>query len=234
MAADRYRDVGLAGNPFTAQALPAAADFDHEKHFVCRGLPAPPPPGSKTLVQVIGVSGMGKSTQLQRWRCDVPGPFHYIPRTPYRQRWSRPPTPPLNRPLVYGDEIDRMPAPLRLGWFGRLARLNATVVIGTHDDLAWIGRRCGFSVVTHVLEPFDIQLLRKLTERRMNSHSIGQAERLRLADDELAQVLLDADGVPGKAEVALHRAVAHRVRGDGQRRGDEIASGEVCDDVRSV
>ena len=101
------------------------------------------------MVQVIGDQGMGKSTHLAEWRRLRPGPFHYIPRRPLRDR--RRPAP--IAPLVYGDEIDRMPPRLRSRWFSQLAAVDATVVIGTHRDLSSIARRAGFDVRTHRLRP---------------------------------------------------------------------------------
>ena len=208
--ADRYRAAGITHNPFAAPRFgepPASA-------FVDRGIPAPPPPGSKTLVQVIGPSGYGKSSQLAHWRGETPGPYHYIPRRPYSKRWA---TPPMARSgeTVYGDEIDRMPAPLRRWWFRQLASKEATVIIGTHTDLQTLGEASGFSVRSHRLEPVDHQLMRAIVELRLDSArlpSIGQAAiELRFSDNDIERVVAASSGIPREADVWCHQILAEKV-----------------------
>ncbi len=185
-------------------------DFDCERLFVDRGLPDPPTGHSGTLVQVIGESGMGKSTQLQQWRRKTPGPFHYIARQPYRDRWASPP-PAEAVGTIYGDEIDRMPKPLRAKWFRSLARAGTTLIIGTHVDLSALGRRCGFTVTSHYLQPIDHETLRQIVDARLKAFATGSTPRLTLSDADIDLVLEESDGIPGRADVALHCAVAHRV-----------------------
>lgn len=200
---DRYRDAGLTRNPFAAR-MP---DDPLSAVFIDRGLRAPPPPRSKTLVQVIGESGLGKSTQLQHWRADVPGPYHYIVRRPYSHRWAKAPI----TDLVYGDEIDRMPAPLRAAWFRELRRREATVVIGTHADLTATARRAGFdAVITHHLEPLDRETMQVLLEQRLEEVSMpgGHAS---FSKEDLAAIHRESHGRPGDVEVAAHRALAKLV-----------------------
>ena len=88
---DRYRAAGLRSNPFTAPEAPDAAP----PFVLDRNCGPAPTAGERTLVQVIGDSGFGKSTQLSHWRAAAPGPYHYIPRAPYRERWATPPIEPL-------------------------------------------------------------------------------------------------------------------------------------------
>ena len=159
MIIDRYQQHGLRSNPFAVPPGPQGA----ASVFVDRGLLDPPGAGSSTLVQVIGEKGYGKSTQVFEWQTKAPGPYHYVPRHPYRTRWASPPT----ETLVYGDEIDRMPSPLRWRWFRQLARLEATVVIGTHIDLAARARRAGLHVVTHHLGPADLSTMATLLRSRI-------------------------------------------------------------------
>ena len=120
---DRYVAVGLTHNPFAAPGH----DDRLGPAFVDRGLPNPPGPGAGTLVQVIGEAGAGKSSQLRHWQRLVPGPHHWVPRAPYRSRWTTAPEPVDG--IAYGDEIDRMPTPIRFRWFRQAARLGATLVI---------------------------------------------------------------------------------------------------------
>ena len=204
---DRYRSAGLSHNPFAA---PQAGDRPVTA-FVDRGLPAPPPPGSATLVQVIGESGLGKSSQLAHWRNWSPGPYHYIARRPYRERWTAPPKP-VDGVTIYGDEIDRMPRPLRRRWFRELAQAAATLVIGTHVDLRAIGEASGFSVITHELQPVDRETLRAIIDRRLDAAKLASPAAteldLRFSDADVERVLAASNGVPGEADVWCHQILA--------------------------
>jgi len=209
---DRYEAAGLRKNPFTAPRQPAAGDFDVARLFVDRGIADPPPPGSRAFVQVIGASGMGKSSQLKKWREQTPGPFHYIARSPYTQRWATPPLADSTTSLIYGDEINRMPAALRACWFRLLARHDATLVIGTHVDLSSLAGRSGFDVITHHIAPLDANTFDRVVERRLEAYATHDAPRLQLDDNDLHDILNETGGVPGAAEVALHQLVAKCVR----------------------
>jgi len=207
---DRYRAAGITHNPFAAPRFgepPASA-------FVDRAIPAPPPPGSKTLVQVIGASGLGKSSQLAHWRGETPGPYHYIPRRPYSKRWARPPMARSGEP-VYGDEIDRMPAPLRRWWFRQLAASNATLVIGTHEDLQALGETSGFSVLTYWLQPADHNTMRAIIDRRLESAMLSSLRHgdidLRFSDEDVERVLAASSGVLREADVCCHQILAEMV-----------------------
>lgn len=200
---DRYEAAGLHHNPFIARPIddtPAAT-------FVSRGLADPPPPGSRTLVQVIGPSGFGKTTHVDHWRSVTPGPYHYIPRGPYADRWREPPI----GDVVYGDEIDRMPIVLRSRWFRRLAASGSTLVIGTHLDLENLGRRAGFDVVTHRLVRLDRPTLEKIIDLRLQSVAVDERERPRFSSEELDMIMAESGGVPEEADVICHRLLADRV-----------------------
>jgi hypothetical protein len=194
--------MGLVGNPFAGE-VPGP--------FVDRGLPEPAPrPGARagTLVQVIGAAGAGKSTHLQHWRRSRPGPYHHVDQAPYRHRWRRPPV----EEVVYGDEIDRMPRPLRRRWFAALARINALAVVGTHVDLRPVAARAGLAVVTHRLEPPDLATLSLILRRRLDAAAVGvvSPEIAFLAED-LAAVHRRAGGSIRRAEEECHRLLAERV-----------------------
>lgn len=197
---DRYRAAGLYGNPFAA---PQAHD-DTPPHFVDRGLGGAPSPGSKTLIQIIGDSGYGKSTQLARWRAAVPGPYHYIPRAPYRGRWAPPPV----EALVYGDEVDRMPAVLRARWFRSLAHRGATVVVGTHEDLVAPARRAGLEVVTHRLKPLTVGELRDFLDGTLRASGDPLVQ---FSDEDIYEIAERSGGIPREACVHAHALLAASV-----------------------
>ncbi len=197
---DRYRLAGLPGNPFSApqRTTEVAA------HFVDRGLGPAPTAGQGLLVQVIGDSGYGKSTQLAHWRATVPGPYHYIPRAPYRRRWATPPI----EPLVYGDEIDRMPSLRRAAWFRALASVGATVIVGTHVDLARTARRHGLEVISHWLRPLTLAQLRALLEGTLNA---AGTPRVQFSDEDTKVIASRSGGVPREVCVSAHELLAERV-----------------------
>lgn len=204
VATDRYRAVGLTGNPFTTRG--------HDEHaaecFVPRGIDDPPPPGARTLVQVIGPSGWGKTSHVGHWRRITPGPYHYVPRRPYAARWVAPPI----GDLVYGDEIDRMPRPLRRRWLRQLARIGATVVIGTHADLSSVAARAGLDVVTHRLGPIDRPTLDAIIAARLASAAVSdRSPTFAFADEELALIHAKSRGSVRAAEVYCHELLAERV-----------------------
>lgn len=211
-AIDRYRRVGLRGNPFAAGETAAASPA----LFVPRGLPPEAPdPGSGAFVQVIGHSGAGKSTHLNRWRRQTPGPLHYIPYEPYHRRWQRPPV----GSIVYGDEIDRMPAPLRRRWFRLLASRSSTLVVGTHVDLSDLARRAGFGqagadLVTYRLGPVDRDELDAMLDARIAAASIDDRARTvsLLTDDDRQRILDRSAGSIRRAETIGHELIAERVR----------------------
>jgi hypothetical protein len=158
---DPYRRCGLAANPFAhgGAGEPAA--------WVDRGLPPPPAPGGRRLVQVIGVKGAGKTSTLRRWRDAEPAPWRYVPRGARRLR----PLPVA--PLVYWDEVDRAPAALRRWALRTAARRGATVVAGTHADFGAQARRAGLAVDTVVLPPITAGELTTWAGRRLTAVGAG-------------------------------------------------------------
>lgn len=211
---DRYVAAGLTHNPFAAARTPSAADLNVAALFVDRGLPDPPSPGSKTLVQVIAQSGFGKSTQLRHWRSLAPGPYHYVPRTPYTLRWANPVrSPDTSAETIYGDEIDRMPTMLRWRWFRSLAHRHATLVIGTHVDLSTVGRRAGFNVLTHRLGPIDHRTMQAMIDNQLRAAAVAghSGPPITAAELDVELVMTQSRGIPGEANVVCHRILAQVV-----------------------
>lgn len=203
---DRYHRVGLRRNPFAAPG-PTGISGDA---FVSRGLPTPPPPGRRTLVQVIGDEGAGKTTHIHQWRRLRPGPYHYIPRQPYRSRWADGPV----GPIVYGDEINRMPVPVRRRWFKGLAAIDATLVIATHSDLSSVGRRFGFATVTHRLPPLDLDTFTRIVEHRLAAEAIDPTGggRFRFDQGEVELIFHRSSGQLRDAEDLCHMLLAERIQ----------------------
>ncbi len=202
---DRYLQAGLKSNPFIAAPMTGPPS----ETFVSRGLPDPPTSGENTLIQVIGEQGYGKSTHIHYWRSLQDGPYHYIPKRPYRQRWVQPPV----EAVTYGDEIDRMPKPLRLRWFQRLSKLNATLIIGTHKDLEPIARKAGFTTVTtHHLEPMNKETFSQVVQRRLDFSSAQNGQPVfTFSETDLDYIFSESGGVPREADAVCHRLLAERL-----------------------
>ncbi len=120
--------------------------------------------------------------------------------------------------IAYGDEIDRMPRPLRRWWFRRLARCGATLVIGTHADLSRLARQAGFgrdgaSLDTHVLPPIDRATLDEVLDLRIRAAALGGTEPTGLLTDaDRQRILAGSKGSIRRAEAIAHELVAERVR----------------------
>lgn len=190
--ADPYHRAGLRLNPFAQDALPPDAPV-----WVERGLPAPPEPGVGLLRQVIGVKGAGKTSTLRRWQAVAAGPWCYLP--PGRGRLRLLPV----APLVYWDEADRALPVLRRRALRLAARRGATVVAGTHLDLAGEAAAAGLPVQTVTLAP------------------ITPGELTRWASARFAAAALDPNPDPSwtlpaevAAELAARSGASWRAAGD--------------------
>ena len=199
---DPYHRRGLRLNPFAYgdAELDAAGWAD-------RGLPPPAEPGQRRLVQVIGVSGAGKTTTLRRWAAAAPGPWYYVPRGPRRLR-------PLPiAPLVYWDEANRAPAVLRRRALRTAARLGYTVVAGTHDDLTVDARVAGLVVDTITLSTITAADLTDWAAKRFAASSAGDgtSPQWRLPGPVAADIAARAGTSWRTAGDLLHAWVAREV-----------------------
>ena len=201
---DRYADHGLRANPFAA---PGHDDVLGDA-FVDRGLPTPLP-GAGALVQLIGEAGAGKTSQLKHWQTQHPGPYHWVPRNPWHSRWATPPNP--DGGIVYGDELDRMPSPVRSRWFRTCAADGATLVAGTHRDLSRPAARAGLHVITHHLGPADHALLQEVIDLRLRSVAIGDNMPEFATADLVHDVLRASAGNLREADVLCHQRLAQHV-----------------------
>lgn len=209
--ASPYAALGLRFNPFVADPAPGVAG----ELWVDRPAPAPPRPGGRRVVQLLGEKGAGKTALLLRWRAERPGPYRYVPP-------SRPRVPGLMRfaplpvaPLCYWDEADRVPAALLRGGLRRAAREGATVAVGTHRDLSPEAAAAGLPVETHRFPPLTPAALRAWCEPRIAA-AAGSGPRPGAAcvvPDKILQEVCDAAGSSlREASVILHVWTARAAR----------------------
>lgn len=156
---DGYAALGLLRNPFAAEQQPGVAGH----LWIARDDEPPLPTArSRRIVQLIGPKGAGKTSLLLRWSDQRPGPYHYV--APGLSRWRMPPI----AALVYWDELDRLAAPIRMAALMAATAIGATVVAGTHRNLAVCARRCGLRVTTYRFAPISAALLRAWADRRID------------------------------------------------------------------
>ncbi|HHV22086.1 MAG TPA: hypothetical protein GXZ30_11230 [Propionibacterium sp.] len=200
-----YAALGLARNPFIAESEPGV---EPDLWIARAGVPPPPQPGQRTLLQLIGPKGAGKTSHLLRWRAQAPGPYHYVP--PSRGRWRFPPV----APLVYWDEVDRMG--LRWVALAYAALRRSTVVAGTHEDLTPIARACGLRVVTYDFPALTPAVLQEWAALRIAEAALpGCKPRLVLDDDAATEICARAGASLRDAAVELHVWAADRARASG-------------------
>lgn len=134
---DPYLACGLKGNPFALEIGPVPAHL-----WLDRGSSRAPKVNAGTLWQVLGVRGAGKSSQLQHWREQTGGAYHYC-HPNVLSRFTLPPV----ASIAYWDEADRIAPAFLRNAFARAARVEATIVIGTHRDLSSEATRAGIKKV---------------------------------------------------------------------------------------
>lgn len=209
-----YAALNLAANPFVAEQEPGVAP---DLWLPRVGVPDPPPPGQRLLVQLIGPKGAGKTSHLLRWRTQSPGPYHYVPQGP--ARWRRPPV----APIVYWDEVDRLAGPVRAWVMAYAAARSATVVAGTHEDLTGVARACGLAVTTYRFPGLTPRALREWAALRIADAALpGNTPGLVLDEPTAAAICARVGASLREAAIELHvwaAETAHvavgRVRDDG-------------------
>ncbi|MCB0997218.1 MAG: hypothetical protein KDB21_19120 [Acidimicrobiales bacterium] len=195
---DPYRRAGLERNPFCHDVVAAT--------FIDRGVGPAPEPRQRLFVQLVGVKGAGKTTQLGRWRAEHAGPHHWVP--PSRGRWRRLPV----APIAYWDEIDRAPVRLVRSALRRASAAGATVVAGTHLDLGHLADDAGLDVRTHDLPALTPAEVRRWAMERLRSARLPGTDRELLLEDSLADdVARDAGGSWRVAGDLMHAWVARQV-----------------------
>ncbi|QDT63922.1 hypothetical protein [Calycomorphotria hydatis] len=135
-----YHAIGLSRNPFIAEQSPGVTEEFWLERSECESIQ--PLPNQKRLIQLIGVKGAGKTSQLLHWQAQTGGPYCYVP--PRWERWR------LLKlgDVAYWDELDRLPLPLRELLFFRASRQRSTIVAGTHIDVSTSAKRMGMTVTT--------------------------------------------------------------------------------------
>ena len=170
---DPYRRAGLSSNPFAAES---ESGVDRQL-WVERGLPDRLEFTPRTLVQVIGPKGAGKTSHVLHWRARLRGPYRHV-----APKAGRLVSLPIAR-VSYWDEADRafwlVPALLAQSVLGHM------VVAGTHVDLTQLARLAGLRVVTFELPALSPDVVRRFAAQRIEAAG-GEPAEWDLPYDEIA------------------------------------------------
>lgn len=198
-----YLALGLQANPFVLKEQPGVP----EGWWIDQGWSQAPAPRAKQLVQVMGPKGFGKTSHLKHWQGQTGGPYCYYP-----PGWGRLQLPPV-RAIAYWDEADRIPLPWLIMAFGWAALTQATLCVGTHQDLAPFAHPLGLSVTTIELPPLRVNTLLAWSTRRIASVRIpGMPPALSLSPEKAAEIVQTAQGSWRDAADELHIWAAETAR----------------------
>lgn len=197
---DPYHRLGLRRNPFIA-----LDDLEiSPERWLDFGFSQPPPIQKRLFWQVIGEKGAGKTSHLLHWKQQTGGVYYYC-----QPGWKRCSLPPVAK-IVYWDEANRIPLPLLLTSLLRSRCINATIVAGTHDNLAEFASLFGFEIKNITLSTLCVenllQWVKKLIEAERLSPSIPIS--LELTTDNAREIVAESQGSWRKAATYLHIWVA--------------------------
>ncbi|MCA8922357.1 MAG: hypothetical protein KDD82_11145 [Planctomycetes bacterium] len=118
----------------------------------------------RAALQLLGDKGRGKTTHLLTLRSVRPAPYVHLPED------GPLPAVPLDAPLLYLDESQRLPWRVRR----RLFRGEGRLVLGTHEDHTRALERAGRPVVTmHAGAGLDLARLTEIVSRRIEAARRG-------------------------------------------------------------
>ncbi|MGD1911517.1 MAG: hypothetical protein ACFB2X_11850 [Rivularia sp. (in: cyanobacteria)] len=199
-----YHKLGLQRNPFTAPdnlEIPPQRWFDF-------GFSQAPPIQKRLFLQVIGEKGAGKTSHLLHWKQQTGGVYYYC--QPGWKAWLLPPV----AKIVYWDEANRIPLPLLLISLWLAHSINATIVSGTHNNLAKFASLFSFEIKTIRLSTLCVENLLQWSKKLIESERLSPSIpiRLELTTDNARKIVADSQGSWRKAATFLHIWAARVVK----------------------
>ncbi|MEL7034585.1 MAG: hypothetical protein AAFO04_03040 [Cyanobacteria bacterium J06592_8] len=191
---DPYQKLGLRCNPFIAEQIPGV----DPNLWIDRGFSQPPQPQQKTLVQLIGEKGAGKTSHLLHWHQQTGGSYTYYP--PGWKRWKIPPV----QPITYWDEADRIPKPLLCFALAQASRQGATIVAGTHCDLSQIADFFRLKVQTLKFSKLTPEEIIRWAEKRIQAVQLSDVKSVRLKLDKAEVELIAKQSGTSWRAVAIY------------------------------
>jgi hypothetical protein len=217
---DPYLACGLKRNPFALEIGPIPAHL-----WLDRGSSQVPTANDGTLWQVLGVRGAGKSSQMQRWREQTGGAYHYC-QPNVLSRFTPPPV----ASIAYWDEADRIAPVVLHNAFARAAQVGATIVIGTHRDLSADASRAGIKTIQTIrLERIHCSQLLEWTAKRIRASSLPTGSTYTLSAEDAKVMLKQSPDSWRELAGMLHAHCATWVAlsGEQQARSEDRARAQV-------
>ena len=181
-----YERSGLSRNPFIADGPELGVSIE-------RGIELP----AADFVQVAGERGVGKTTLMKQWQQLHGGTYHYVEQG--RDRW-RPV--PIQSPIVYWDEADRLPRVVVRRALAAAHLRSIRVVVGTHRNLAGPALSAGMTTAVVRLDQLDADQLTMWVQQKIAAVA---------ADPVRAEFVL---GSPPIEEILAESGASWRVAGD--------------------
>lgn len=193
---DPYHQLGLRRNPFIA---PDDLEIPPQR-WLDFGFSQAPPIQNRLFLQVIGKKGAGKTSHLLHWKQQTGGIYYYC-----QPGWKRCLIPPVSK-IVYWDEANRIPLPLLLTSLWRSRSINATIVAGTHDNLAKFASLFGFEIKTIGLSTLCVDNFLQWAKKLIEAERLSPLTpvRLELTFDIAKKIVAESEGSWRKAATYLH------------------------------
>lgn len=171
-----FAHLNLRYNPFgelPLSARPALAILDPAPYLALLEEP-------RAALQFMGHKGRGKTTHLLTLASIRPGPYVHLPEDgPF-------PEVPLEEPLLYLDETQRLPRRTRKALYKGPSRL----VLGAHEDHARELRKAGRPVTTiRVGAGLTPERLAQIVERRVEAARRGPGAVPQVPAESLSRLL---------------------------------------------
>ena len=214
---DPYHSFGLKRNPFFA---PQDLQIERDR-WLDFGYSQAVSPGQRLFVQFLGEKGAGKTSHLLHWQQQTGG--HYFYQAPWQWQTFPPCQPdPTGVAITYWDEANRIPLPT-LAWALKKAyKLQLTVVVGSHQNLAPLARLVGYKTKSIDLDHLTLPRLKcwinqhflseLLPERSREQNLAFEQLQNKLTDQFLLTILNESAGSWRRTATILHRWLAQQVK----------------------
>lgn len=182
MTKDPYRLLGLKRNPFVIESKPGVSS----EHWIDQ-IPELPFPQKKQrqLIQILGHKGAGKTSLILHWQKYVGGPYHYVPPDVGKYHF------PKIKELCFIDEADRLPLFYKPIIFALAKAKQATLVVGTHEDLSIWAKIFQMSVQTIQFPPLNTKIITLWANHRINSTRLEEEPCLLTLSEQTVQIICD-------------------------------------------
>lgn len=199
-----YHKLGLHRNPFIA---PENLEIPSQR-WLDFGFSQAPPIQKRLLWQLIGEKGAGKTSHLLHWRQQTGGVYYCC--QPGWKQWLLPPV----AKIAYWDEANRILLPILVISLWKARLIDATIVIGTHDDLSKIAKLFNFEIKTIKLSTLCVENLLQWTKKLIEAERLSPSTpvSLELTLEEASKIIAVSQESWRKAANYLHIWAARKAK----------------------